>query len=104
MELITTLGIWSLESVSSYTVGLLPGFISGLTSNNIGAVASTVVTELGPRLSQNAAILLPGSVQFADATDLWQQYMVPNITVVVDVASESDVQQTVSQVDLSISR
>ena len=55
-----------------------------------------IITELGPHLSPNASIILPGSPEFANATLRWQEYKDPNITIVVKVATESDVQQTVS--------
>lgn len=98
MELITTVGAWALGSVSSYTAGLCLGFLPAFTSNIFSPVDSSLASDLGPRLSQNAAILLPGSADSTIATDRWQQYVVPNITVVVEVATESDIQQTVSQV------
>ena len=101
MEFITTLGTWAFGSISSYTAALLPVIIPDFTSNFYSPVESSVTADLGPHLSQNAAIFLPGSAHFEDATDLWQQYMVPNITVVVEVATETDVQKTVSRVSFS---
>ena len=104
MELITTLGAWAFASVPSYTAGLFPGFFPRFTSNLFSSVEDSVTADLGSRLSQNAAIFLPGSSKFEKATDLWQQYMVPHIAVVIEVATESDVQQTVSQLPLSVRR
>jgi hypothetical protein len=55
-----------------------------------------IETILGPRLSSNASIFLPGSSEFSDATLRWQEWESPNITIVVEVATENDVQETVS--------
>ncbi len=104
MELITTLGAWAFASVPSYTAGLFPGFFPHFTSNFFSSVEDSVTADLGSRLSQHAAIILPGSSQFASAIEFWQQYMVPHIAVVIEVATESDVQQTVSQLPLSVRR
>lgn len=52
--------------------------------------------ELRPRLSLNASIIFPGSADFVHATTRWQDYEDPNITIVVKVATASDIQQTVS--------
>jgi hypothetical protein len=53
-------------------------------------------TILSSRLSSNASIFLPGSSEFSDATLRWQEWESPNITIVVEVATEDDVQETVS--------
>jgi hypothetical protein len=66
----------------------------------LGARSIDIKTDLGPRLSSNASIFLPGSSQFADATLRWQEWRDPNITVVVEVATEGDVQETVSRLKL----
>lgn len=55
-----------------------------------------VLSELGSLLSPNASIILPGSSDFANATQRWQEWKDPNITIVVKVVTEQDVQETVS--------
>ncbi|KAF2973017.1 hypothetical protein GQX73_g638 [Xylaria multiplex] len=59
-------------------------------SGNIGLSA-----DLGPKLSSEAAIVLPGDSDFAKLTARWREYQSPGISAVVKVATESDVQQTI---------
>ncbi|KAJ2979491.1 hypothetical protein NUW58_g7186 [Xylaria curta] len=54
---------------------------------------------LGPKLSPQATIVLPGDSDFASLTARWREYRAPNISVVVKVATESDVQETVRYAD-----
>lgn len=88
MEVIAAIGAWALTAFSSS-----PESFSGFS---LLAPKADIIAELGPFLSSNASIFLPGSRQFANATTRWQMYQDPNITVVVEVATESDVQETVS--------
>jgi hypothetical protein len=53
------------------------------------------IEELKKELSSGAAIYLQGSTEFVNATTRWQIYKEPNITVVVEVATEKDVSTTV---------
>lgn len=55
-----------------------------------------ITKELGPHLSPSAAIIFPGSSEFLVATDRDNEQDPPTFAVVVEVASESDVQETVS--------
>ena len=57
----------------------------------------TVLSELGPRLSPNASIILPDAAEFDAATTRWTEYQAPSFSAVVKVAIEKDVQETVSQ-------
>lgn len=79
--------------------------VSWLPSSTIGNIFSSVLSsrqldgplaELNSHLSGDALVLLPGGEPFMQATTRWQRYHDPNITLVVDVANERDVQQTVS--------
>ncbi|KAJ5211730.1 FAD binding domain-containing protein [Penicillium cinerascens] len=54
-----------------------------------------ISSVLGPHLSSGAHIYLPGSDQFTQATTRWSAYQAPNFTVIVKVATESDVGETV---------
>lgn len=55
-----------------------------------------ITQDLGPLLSAGAAIVFPGSAEFLIATDRDNRQDPPTYAVVVEVATESDVQQTVS--------
>lgn len=57
---------------------------------------SDIIQILGPLLSSNAEIYLPGSEGYANGTIRWSSLDQPDIAVVVKVATEGDVQQTVS--------
>ncbi|KFY10802.1 hypothetical protein V492_04835 [Pseudogymnoascus sp. VKM F-4246] len=54
-----------------------------------------ITQKLGPLLSPSAAIIFPGSTEFLVATDRDNEQDPPTYAVVVEVASESDVQETV---------
>jgi hypothetical protein len=60
-------------------------------SPQIAAIEST----LGPHLSSKAQIHLPGSAGFNTSTDRWNSYITPTFAVVVEVATEADVQATI---------
>lgn len=55
-----------------------------------------ITQELGPLLSPSAVIIFPGSTEFLVATNRDNEQDPPTYAVVVEVASESDVQETVS--------
>jgi hypothetical protein len=59
---------------------------------------ATLQNELGPRLSPGTLIFGPDSSDWANATDRWNEYAVPEIQVVVVPAQESDVSKIVSAV------
>jgi hypothetical protein len=56
---------------------------------------SNITEELGPLLSPAAAIIFPGSAEFLVATDRDNEQDPPTYAVVVEVATETDVQNTV---------
>lgn len=60
-----------------------------------GLQRSNVTAVLGPLLSAGASIYFPGSDGFDNATDRWQTWKAPTLEVVVQVASEQDVEQTI---------
>ncbi|KAJ5629512.1 hypothetical protein N7528_003169 [Penicillium herquei] len=66
-----------------------PGFIHSLC--NRGDIA----TDLGAHLSSGANIWVPGSSNFDIATTRWSALDAPNISIVVEVATEDDVAATV---------
>jgi hypothetical protein len=63
---------------------------------NFSCASSSITKELGPLLSRKAAIVFPGSAEFLVATDRDNEQDPPTYSVVVEVATESDVQETVS--------
>ncbi|KAE8356113.1 hypothetical protein BDV28DRAFT_154853 [Aspergillus coremiiformis] len=52
-------------------------------------------SALGRRLSNGASIYFPGNDNFSNATARWSQWGKPNISVVVEVANQWDVAETV---------
>lgn len=88
-----TFGMEILSTVMAWATGTMTGY--ALSMDNNYTSSNSVYAELGPRLSQNASIILPGSPLFENATLRWQEWRDPNINVVVEVATESDVQETV---------
>ncbi|KAI1498756.1 hypothetical protein F5X99DRAFT_411811 [Biscogniauxia marginata] len=50
-----------------------------------------IVADLGPLLSPQASIVLPGEATFASLTSRWREYHAPNISAVVQVTTEADV-------------
>ena len=54
-----------------------------------------IIHELGPLLSQNASVLVSDSSGFSNASQRWQGYNDPSFSAVVEVATESDVVNTV---------
>jgi len=80
MEVIAALGAWALSNSPMSRF---------LYSPNITA-------ELGPLLSHDASIYLPGSAQFDTATDRYEKMSRnPGISIVVEVSNEEDIQATV---------
>ncbi|PVH93284.1 putative FAD-dependent oxygenase [Periconia macrospinosa] len=67
----------------------LEGLISRYSlGNNISA-------DLCARLSPDASVYLPSDNDFASFTPRWSSYSTPNFTVIVEVATEEDVIETV---------
>lgn len=56
---------------------------------------ATIASTLGPQLSTNAQIHLPGSAGFNGSTERWNSNITPTFAVVVEVATEADVQATI---------
>lgn len=56
---------------------------------------ANITSTLGPLLSPAAQIHLPGSAGFNTSTDRWQEWAPPSFAVVVQVATEEDVQETI---------
>ena len=63
--------------------------------HNIPPQIATIESTLGPHLSSKAQIHLPGSAGFNTSTDRWNSYITPIFAVVVEVATEADVQATI---------
>lgn len=56
-----------------------------------------IIPDLGPLLSPQASIVLPGDATFVNLTRRWREYEAPTVSAVVQVAAEADVQHTVSK-------
>ncbi|KAL2837840.1 hypothetical protein BJY01DRAFT_237701 [Aspergillus pseudoustus] len=67
----------------------------GVGSNAFLSSRADISSELGAQLSKEANIFFPNAEEFAEATDRWSDYYRPNFTVVVQVAEEEDVANTV---------
>lgn len=52
--------------------------------------------ELGAKLSENAILITEGSEGFREATIRWQEFRPPTFRASVQVATEEDIQETVS--------
>lgn len=80
------------------TLAVLGKFYSMLPSR-MGQFSSSfnsdITAVLGSQLSGDAEIHLPGSTQFANATTRWSAFKAPHFTVVVEVATDGDVAETV---------
>ncbi|KAJ5175929.1 uncharacterized protein N7482_001806 [Penicillium canariense] len=90
-----------MEFLAVAVAGLLGSFCSTLApATGIGWLNSlcnrgNISAELGPNLSSGANIYLPGSEGFTQSTERWSSFEAPNVTVVVEVATENDVAETV---------
>jgi hypothetical protein len=59
-------------------------------------MAEKILSLLAPLLSPEASIALHDNADFAKLIDRWRVWHAPEVTAVVQVATEADVQQTVS--------
>ncbi|APA15090.1 hypothetical protein sscle_14g098600 [Sclerotinia sclerotiorum 1980 UF-70] len=66
-----------------------------LTSNITTSIATNFTYDLQPLLSSSAEIYYPGSEGYINATTRWDAYTKPGLDVVVKVACEEDVQETI---------
>lgn len=71
-----------------------PDFLSTLQHDKSRHI-DKIDSALGPLLSSHAQIHLPGSAGFNTSTERWNSYMAPTFAVVVEVATEADVQATI---------
>ena len=60
----------------------------------------SVLTELGPKLSEEGLVVLPDDAAFTNLTSRWREWHSPEVVAVVKVITEGDVQETVSPVYL----
>jgi hypothetical protein len=95
MEVITSVlvafGAWAGAAIASYDI---PGSIS---RTHFNYKTSSIQVELGSLLSPNATIISRVDPRFGNATERWQEYKSPSINIVVEVATENDVQETVRE-------
>lgn len=56
-----------------------------------------IAADLKPRLSPGAGVVLAGDEEFAGLVGRWREYHAPTVAAVVQVTTESDIQQTVSK-------
>lgn len=71
-------------------------FQASLISSIAASLDGNITKDLRPLLSSAAEIYYPGSVGYTNATMRWSAEIKPGLDVVVKVASEKDVQATVS--------
>ncbi|EEH44121.2 uncharacterized protein PADG_00410 [Paracoccidioides brasiliensis Pb18] len=91
-----------MEFLALIAAGMVGRFCSHLGGGGFAWIDSlcrgghnTIASELGPMLSTNAHFYFPGSDDFTQATARWSSLNAPSVTVVVDVATENDVVETV---------
>ncbi|KAI1123052.1 FAD-binding domain-containing protein [Nemania abortiva] len=86
MELATAILAWSVSSICR-----------NLVSNDSWGICPRhdISTELRGRLSADAQIFLPGSIEFSQATERWSALSAPSANIVVVPSVESDVAETV---------
>lgn len=70
----------------------LASLISGIAASPVGTLAN----DLKPLLSSAAEIYYTGSVGYVNATTRWSAETKPGLDAIVKIASEKDVQATVS--------
>jgi hypothetical protein len=92
-----------MEAIMVSAVWLL-GAISAFWSENSATVLvkPNIAAELGARLSTGAAMFLPGDSGWGNATIRWKTNAAPNYGALVEVASESDIQVTVSRLRTTV--
>lgn len=88
MQAVYLLTTWAFVAISSWAFSLD-------YAPSIYLRPADIVSELGPKLSPNASIILPGSADFIISTTRWQQYRSPEINVAVEVTNERDIRETV---------
>jgi hypothetical protein len=87
MQISPAFGAWMVGTVSSllgysqFPLDVLPEF--------------NISTELGDRLSPNAAIFLPADSGWANSTRRWNAFSAPKYSALVEVSTERDIQETV---------
>ncbi|KAJ5892521.1 hypothetical protein N7504_009212 [Penicillium tannophilum] len=90
MEFLTIAAAGMMQSFcNNLSPNAAPGFLSSLCNNE------NIATDLGAHLSSGANVWLPGSTAFNTATTRWSSLDTPGISVVVEVATENDVAETV---------
>lgn len=90
MELVAVASATVLGNVCSLVPNGGPGWLNSLCGRE------GIKWELGQFLSGGASIHLSGSERFNKATTRWSTFQAPNVTVVVEVATENDVSETAS--------
>ena len=56
----------------------------------------TISTDLGPKLSHAASVVIPGDPAFANLSSRWREWHGPKVDAVVNAATEGDIQHAVS--------
>ncbi|OJJ04867.1 hypothetical protein ASPVEDRAFT_86246 [Aspergillus versicolor CBS 583.65] len=68
-----------------------PFNIAARTPAQHNLTSTSIITQLGPMLSSDAAIYAHNDDRWENATSRWQSYSSPDFTVVVEAGTESDV-------------
>lgn len=68
-----------------------PFNIAARTPAQHNLTSTSIITQLGPMLSSDAAIYAHNDERWENATSRWQSYSSPDFTVVVEAGTEDDV-------------
>ncbi|KAF2197576.1 FAD-binding domain-containing protein [Delitschia confertaspora ATCC 74209] len=74
---------------------ILASLCSATFAQYIVSNDSSISRILGPRLTSNARIILPGDVDFSSSSERWQEYAKPTFKAIVEVTTESDISETI---------
>ncbi|KAL1969230.1 hypothetical protein VTN77DRAFT_484 [Rasamsonia byssochlamydoides] len=94
MEVLVAVAAWAIGTFCS-TLSHSNGFASTICPRG------NISVDLASKLSSGAHIYYPGSSGFAEATDRWSALDAPNVTIIVEVATENDVAETVKYANAS---
>ena len=87
----------SLVLGSPVAISTVPYNLRSADITQLNLTPEQVQQDLGPILSSETEFFGPDDAEWAVATERWNIYSTPNISVVVEVGKESDVAEVVSR-------